>query len=142
MKLPNGGHDLGPIVISTVKQAGAAPILDGGVMQTDRGRVLDALTVLPPWLWLTPRAERRSARSLSIGMIGRPGRWAFLYAGRPDRFKDDLAAALARRLPRRVRLWAVVDAAVRATEPAMRSGGYCGPDGVTFKDMHDAVAKV
>lgn len=58
-----------------------------------------------------------------------------------DRRLDKLACRVAHRLPRRLRLWAVVDAAARAREPEMRpGGGYCGPDGLTYKDLHDAAA--
>lgn len=43
---------------------------------------------------------------------------------------------LVRHLPTPIRRHVVTAAAVRFREPEMRpGGGYCGPDGITYKDL-------
>jgi hypothetical protein len=57
------------------------------------------------------------------------------------RRREFVCAWIARHLPREILKWAVVEAAVRAREPDRQAGDrYCGPDGLTYQDLHAAVS--
>jgi hypothetical protein len=56
-----------------------------------------------------------------------------------ERWTERAAMAVVRWLPARVRVWTVVDAFAKASDP--RTGGplrdgYAGPDGLTYADAH------
>lgn len=57
------------------------------------------------------------------------------------KLRERTAHWVARHLPAEVLKWAIVTAAVKAREPDRLAGDrYCGPDGLTYKDLHDAVS--
>ncbi len=58
-----------------------------------------------------------------------------------DKRVDRLSLAIAYRLPGRLRMWVVVDSTNEARRLYPHPTGYAGPDGLTYKEIHDGALR-
>lgn len=58
-----------------------------------------------------------------------------------DRWLDMRALDLARVLPKRLRMWVVVDSTNEARRLYPHASGYAGPDGLTYAHIHDGARR-